>query len=92
MRAPRSLVLAVWLATIAARRGDEETQLKHLRDGVAVAHRVYPKGHGYRKEAQTNLIRALNAQAEKYEKLGDAASVEKAKARRQELESVSKLE
>jgi len=82
----------VRLATIAARRGDEETQLKHLRDGVAVAHRVYPKGHGYRKEAQTNLIRALTAQAEKYEKLGDVASVEKAKARRQELESVSKLD
>lgn len=46
---------------------------------------MYPKGHGYRKEALTNLTRALTAQAEKYEKLGDAASIEKAKARRQEL-------
>ncbi|MBL9130087.1 MAG: serine/threonine protein kinase, partial [Verrucomicrobiaceae bacterium] len=55
------------LATIAARRGDEELQLKHLRDGVAVARRVYPKGHGYRREPLNALIKALEAQVKKYE-------------------------
>ncbi|MBE2284924.1 MAG: serine/threonine protein kinase [Prosthecobacter sp.] len=71
------------LAIIAARRGDEELQLKHLRDGVAVARRVYPKGHGYRREPLNALIKALEAQVKKYEALPAAAT--KLAARRQDL-------
>jgi len=81
----------VRLAAIAARRGDEETQLKHLRDGVAVARRVYPKGHGYRKEPLINLIRALETQVNKYEALSDAAAKIKAEARRKELAEAQQM-
>ncbi len=84
----------VRLAAIAARRGDEEMQLRHLRDGVAVAQRVYPKGHGYRKEALGSLIKALTTQAEKHgakavrEKSAEAAG--KARARLEELQALGR--
>ncbi|MEQ1748964.1 MAG: serine/threonine-protein kinase [Prosthecobacter sp.] len=77
------------LATIAARRGDEELQLRHLRDGVAVAHRVYPKGHNYRKEPLNNLIRALETQLKKYEALPNAKT--KLEALRKELAEAQQM-
>lgn len=55
------------LAIIAARRGDEGLQLEHLREGVAVAIRVYPKGHVYRREPLNNLVRALETIVKKLE-------------------------
>ena len=71
------------LAIIAARKGDEELQLKHLRDGVTVARRVYPKGHGYRREPLNALIKALETQVKKYAAL--PAEATKLEARRKEL-------
>jgi serine/threonine protein kinase len=50
------------LATIAARRGDVETELKLSRDGVDVARRAYNEGHPYRKEALNNLLMVLEKQ------------------------------
>src|SRR5262249_4547096 len=84
------------LAIIAARRGDEEKQLELLREGVAAARRVYPKGHIYRKEPLVNLINALKQQAERHatravkEKSPDAAA--KARARIAELKELGRTQ
>lgn len=84
----------VRLAVIAGRRGDEELQLKHLRDGVAVSRRVYPKGHGYRKEPLINLINTLKKHAETYaakaSKNKDPQAAAKARERMAELEELSR--
>lgn len=93
-RNPTEDHVLVRLAIIAGREGDEELQLKLLRDGVAVSRRVYPKGHGYRKEPLTNLIDTLKKQAEAYAakavKGKDSQAVAKARERVAELEELSR--
>jgi serine/threonine protein kinase/Tfp pilus assembly protein PilF len=76
------------LAVIAARRGDEEKQLELLREGVAAARRVFANDHPYRKEALNQLVKALQTQAEKFEKSTVPGDTEKAQARREELRRV----
>ncbi len=91
-RSPTEDHVLARLAIIAARRGDEEAQLQYLRDGVAVARRVYPQGHAYRKEPLSKLIHALESLVKKYEALPDDAPAEaKAEARRQELAEAQQM-
>ena len=61
----------------------KDSTFKHLRDAVAVAKRVYPRGRHYRREPLNSLIKALEARVMKNEARPDAAT--KLEARRKEL-------